>query len=71
MRQFSGTRMRAHRHAAGLRAEELALKLGRSASIVFSYEHGRVVPPTAQLPTIADTLGVDICALFAEVHGGV
>jgi ribosome-binding protein aMBF1 (putative translation factor) len=68
MRQFSGALMRTHRRAARLRTEELAVKIGRSASIVLSYEHGRVVPPTAQLPAIADALGIDICGLFDEVR---
>lgn len=64
---FSGARLRNLRIAAGLSAEQLALKISRSVYSIHSYESGRVSPPVSVLTEIAHELGADIADLFTEV----
>jgi transcriptional regulator with XRE-family HTH domain len=63
-----GARLRQLRQAAGLTQEALALKCGWSGqSRVGNYEAGRGDPPFAELPVLAEALGVPIGALFEDV----
>jgi transcriptional regulator with XRE-family HTH domain len=63
---FSPRRLRAARCAAGLTPEHLAIATGRSFYTIAGWERGRVTPPTAVLPVIADVLGVQIADLFED-----
>lgn len=65
-RVYSGTRTRALRKAAGTRVEHVAIRLRRSVYTVLEYEHGRVVPPTAVLASLADFYRCSIDDFFAE-----
>jgi transcriptional regulator with XRE-family HTH domain len=61
---FSARRLRDARKARGFSPEQLAIALERSFYTVSGWERGRVTPPTAVLPVIADVLGVQIADLF-------
>jgi transcriptional regulator with XRE-family HTH domain len=63
-RRFSGARLRAQREYAGVRLEQLALTIDRSASSVGQYERGHVVPSVVTLAAIADALDCPVDAFF-------
>lgn len=66
-RRFSGAALRAAREHAGLTVEQLALVAGRSAFTIRDYELGRIGSPSLQaLVDIADRLGVELDAFFAQ-----
>ncbi len=67
-RTYSGTRTRAMRKAAGSRVEHVAIHLDRSVYTVLEYEHGRVIPPTTVLASLADLYGCSIDDFF-EMEG--
>lgn len=62
--------MRQIRTAAGLRVEDVAVAIDRSAASVALYEAGRVAPPVAVLVRIADVLDVTPAALFTRATPG-
>jgi len=70
-RKFSGARCRQKRHDAGLRAEILALEIGRSYYSVVEYELGRVTPSLTTAAAIADTLRCTVDDLLEEVADAV
>ena len=62
--QFSGNRLRQSRVSSGIRIEALALAVGRSVDTLRQYENGRVDPPASIVSRLADSLGVEVGALF-------
>lgn len=66
MSRFSGTRLRAARRRAGLSAHQLADRVDRSTSVVWSYESGRARPPVDVAAGLADVIGVPLTALLAD-----
>ncbi|MCO5307455.1 MAG: helix-turn-helix domain-containing protein [Microthrixaceae bacterium] len=62
--QFSGSRLRQSRVSSGIRIEALALAVGRSVDTLRQYENGRVDPPASIVSRLADSLGVEVGALF-------
>ena len=64
MQRFSGTQLRTRRLALGLRAEHLAVAVGRSVESVRGYEAGRIDPPAAIVAALADAVGVTPGELF-------
>ncbi|MFI5931283.1 helix-turn-helix domain-containing protein [Actinoplanes sp. NPDC051494] len=65
-RTFSGPQLRARRVAAGLRPEQLALRIDRSVFSVHQYERGTAHPSVPVLGALADQLGCSIDDLFAR-----
>lgn len=63
-RTFSGRRLRETRLAAGLKPEQLALRIDRSVYSIHQYERGVMVPSAEVLGRLADTLGVAIDDLY-------
>ena len=66
MRVFCGARLTEIRQARGLRPEQLAVAVDRSAASIFGYESGRIVPPMQVVYRIARALDVEPIDLFAE-----
>jgi transcriptional regulator with XRE-family HTH domain len=64
-RQFSGTRLRAARIAAGLKPEQLALRIDRSVYSIHQYERDAVSPPAPVLGALAEAFGCTIDDLFS------
>jgi transcriptional regulator with XRE-family HTH domain len=64
-RKFSGQLLRAHRLAAGLKPEHVAIAVDRSTFSVREYELGRVTPPVDMLGTLADFFGCPVDDFFA------
>lgn len=62
--QFSGSRLRQSRVSSGIRIEVLAVAVGRSVDTLRQYENGRVDPPASIVSRLADSLGVEVGALF-------
>jgi transcriptional regulator with XRE-family HTH domain len=67
---FNGSRLRALRLAAGLRREDLAVTLRRSARSVANWEMGESAPRGDDPGLIAHALGVDVGELYDEVPAG-
>jgi len=65
-RKFSGARSRKKRLDAGLRAETVALEIGRSWYSLREYECGRVVPSTQTLIDLADLYNCAVDDLLEE-----
>lgn len=66
---FDGARLTLARQLSGLRKSELAVELGRSATIITAWETGRR-PSAANLAELSMRLGVEP-AFFAVTNGGV
>lgn len=64
-RSFSGQLIRTRRIAAGLKPEQLALRIDRSVWSVLQYERGVVLPPAPVLGSLADQLGCSVDDFFA------
>ena len=62
--RFSGAKLRAEREAAGRKREEIALAIGRSASLVTVYELSYRQPPPPVLMALAEVLGVHVEDFF-------
>ena len=56
-------RLKEYRKRIGLSQIELAEKVGRSQSVISSWEIGTGVPDAYYLPTLAKTLGVSVADL--------
>lgn len=65
-RQFSGRRLRAARITAGLKPEQLALRVGRSVYSVHAYERGVQVPSARALAALADALDITVDSLLTD-----
>ena len=63
-RQFSGQRLRAARRAAGLGVDQLAHRVGRSASAVSAYEREHARPSVPVLAALCDALDCATDDLF-------
>lgn len=71
--KLSGEKIRAARHAAGMRVEDLAHVTGISYATLVRAESGRNTPSAEKLRLIAQTLDVSMESLFDEeapVGGG-
>lgn len=68
--RWSGGKARARRVAAGLPLEAVAIRAGRSAASIQSYELGRVTPGLPVALAIAETLGVDVRDLMEPAETG-
>jgi transcriptional regulator with XRE-family HTH domain len=64
MHHFDGTSARRRREALGLRREEVAVRLRRSAESIAAYESGKVDPPASIVAQLADALSCDPGVLF-------
>ena len=65
-RQRLSDRLKEYRKALGMSQKELAEKVGRSQTVISSWEIGTGVPDAYYLPTLAKALNVsvaDICGL--------
>ena len=67
MQRFSGTQLRTRRLALGLRAEHLAVAVGRSVESIRGYEAGRIDPPAAVVGRLAAAVGAHPGDLFESV----
>ncbi|MFJ8766677.1 helix-turn-helix domain-containing protein [Streptomyces clavifer] len=65
-RTFSGHRFRTARRAAGLSADEVATRIGRSSWSVFCYERGSVRPSIAIADALADAVGRPLTDFLAD-----
>lgn len=68
-RERLAARLKEYRKELNLSQKELAEKLGKTQSVISSWEIGTGVPDASQLPSIAKALGVslgDLCG-FPEV----
>jgi DNA-binding XRE family transcriptional regulator len=65
-RTFSGAHLRAARLNAGLKPEQLALRVDRSVWSIHVYERGAAAPSAAVLGALADSLGCRIDDLYAR-----
>lgn len=70
-RKFSGAHSRQKRIDAGMRAETVALEIGRSWYSVEGYERGRIIPSTQILINLADLYGCAVDDLLEEVADAV
>ena len=70
-RRFSGDSLRAIRVNADVRAEQLALDVGRSVYTIAGYELGTITPPSDVVGKIADRFGVSIDDLYADTEATV
>lgn len=71
-RCFSGQQLRDARIAAGLRPEQLAVRIDRSVYSVHEYERGRVQPPIDVLLHVCAVLDCTVDDLLAgEAVGSV
>lgn len=66
-RMFSGLRLREARLAAGLKPEQLAVRIDRSVWAIHQYERGTAQPSTNALVGLSDVLGTPLDTFFAEV----
>lgn len=64
--RFSGSRLVEARECAGMRREEVALRVGRSVYTVASWERGDSTPTAKLIERLADVLGVDPGDLFEQ-----
>lgn len=62
--RFAGSRLRELRTTAGLRVEELAVAVGRGASMITSLELGRANPSLETLLALATVLDCEIGELI-------
>lgn len=69
-RCFSGQRLRDARSAAGLKPEQLAVKIDRSVYSIHEYERGRVTPPVDVLVRICVALGRRLDDFLEEEAAG-
>lgn len=67
MRRFSGPQVRTRRQAAGLRPEQLAVAVGKSAAAISAYELGTIDPPSSVVAGLAAALNCAPGDLFVEV----
>lgn len=65
-RSFNGGRLRAARHAAGLTAEQVAARVGRSPWAVWRWERGAAQPGISVADSLADAVGVSLPDLLAD-----
>ncbi|QJS13213.1 helix-turn-helix transcriptional regulator [Streptomyces argyrophyllae] len=70
-RTFSGPRLRAARHAAGLTAEQVADAVGRSPWAVWRWERGVAQPGIGTADQLADVVGVSLPDLLADDRSAV
>lgn len=71
MPAFSGTRLRAARRKAGLTADQVAARVHRSPSVLWSYEQGRARPPVDIAAGLAEVIGVPLAELLADDRAAV
>lgn len=62
--KFSGRALKAARLAAGLKPEQLAIEIGRSAASVLQYERDDNLPTVGTVCAIAAALNVSVADLF-------
>jgi DNA-binding XRE family transcriptional regulator len=65
-RKFSGARCRQKRRETGLRAEAVALVIGRSSFSLAEYEQGRITPPLPVAVKLADLYGCGVDDFLIE-----
>lgn len=64
MLRFSGDQLRCARRKAGLRPEQLAVKIDRSVASLAMYERGEVDPPASIVGALAEALHVVVDELY-------
>jgi transcriptional regulator with XRE-family HTH domain len=64
-RTFSKERLRSARLAAGLKPEQLALRIDRSVFTIHQYERGDSAPPARLLGLLADHLDCTVDDFYA------
>lgn len=67
-RQRLAERMKAYRKGLGLSQKELAVKLGKSQTVVSSWEIGTGMPDAVELPSIAKALEVSYEDLIGKIN---
>ena len=67
-RKFSGVRLREHRLAIPMKAEQLALNIDRTVYTIHEYERDRALPGVNTVARLADSLGIAIDDLFIDVE---
>jgi len=65
-RTFSGARLCAIRRALGLKAEQVAVAIDRSAFTIYAYERGACVPSAAALGELSAALNCRIDDFYTE-----
>jgi transcriptional regulator with XRE-family HTH domain len=65
-RKFSGALLQRRRKAAGLKPEQLALRVDRSVFAVHQWERGTSSPRAAVLAALADTLDCTVEDFFVR-----
>jgi transcriptional regulator with XRE-family HTH domain len=65
-RTFNGPCFRDQRRLAGLSAEDVAARVGRSSWSVWRYERGTVVPPIPVADALADALALPLERLLVD-----
>ncbi|MEV5689915.1 helix-turn-helix domain-containing protein [Micromonospora globbae] len=63
-RQFSGAQLRTARLRAGLKPEQLAVRIDRSVYSIHQYERGVALPSVPVLASLADALACPVDAFF-------
>jgi len=66
-RRFSSHHLRERRALAGLKPEELALRINRTAATVRALERGYTLPSVPVLAALADALDCSVDALFTTI----
>jgi transcriptional regulator with XRE-family HTH domain len=66
-RQHLAERLKAYRKVLGLSQKELAVKLGKSQTVISSWEIGTGMPDAIELPSIAKALEVSYSDLIGEI----
>ncbi|MEU6703868.1 helix-turn-helix transcriptional regulator [Streptomyces wuyuanensis] len=65
-RTFSGVRFRTARHAAGLTADDVAARIGRTRWSVWCYERGTALPSIPIADALADAVGRPLNDFLAD-----
>lgn len=65
-RRFSGRLLQQQRKGAGLKPEQLALRVNRSVFAVHQWERGTASPRASVLAALADTLNCSVEDFFAQ-----
>lgn len=66
VREFSGALVREKRQQAGLRPEHVAVKIERSAFVIYQYETDRTCPPAPILGRLADLFDCSVDDFYAR-----
>lgn len=65
-RAFSGRRLRTARRTAGLTAEQVAARVGRTPYTVWGWERGNARPSVDVVDALANAVGVSLADLLAD-----